>query len=280
MTTARDRRTVYDAILERIFFAHHETGAISIPFERREIIEAASDLGLAPPKNIGDVVYSSRYRAQLPSSIQSTADESREWIIAPAGRSVYEFRQVRFSTISPNRQLLTIKVPDATPGVINMYALGDEQALLSKLRYNRLIDIFTRSTCYSLQNHLRTSIEVWNPIRERWDGTQVETDEIYVSISANGVHSCVPVEAKGVQDSHNVIQMWQNARVAKSKYPHLPVRCIAAQSLADGAIALMEVRADDFDDLAVVQEAHYSLVSPSEMTTEDLVVYQNIAERD
>jgi len=39
-----------------------------------------------------------------------------------------------------------------------MYALGDEQALLAKLRYNRLLDIFTGVVCYSLQNHLRTNV--------------------------------------------------------------------------------------------------------------------------
>ena len=280
MTTDRDRGTVYDAILERIFFARYQAGTASIPFERGEIAAAAAELGLATPKNVGDVVYSSRYRANLPTSIQSTADESREWLIAPAGRSVYEFRQVRFSTISPNHQLMPIKVPDATPGVIDMYALGDEQALLSKLRYNRLIDIFTRTTCYSLQNHLRTSIKVWNPIRERWDGTQVETDELYVSIASNGVHSCILVEAKSEHDSHNVIQIWQNARVAKSKCPHLPVRCIAAQSLNDGSIALLEVLADDLNDLAVVQEAHYLLVPPAEMSRDDLAAYQNVTQRE
>jgi len=50
------------------------------------------------------------------------------------------------------------KVPDATPGVISMYALNDEQALLAKLRYNRLVDIFTQVACYPLQSHLHTSV--------------------------------------------------------------------------------------------------------------------------
>jgi len=41
-----------------------------------------------------------------------------------------------------------------------------------KLRYNRLIDVFIGVTCYSLQNHLRTT--------EPRIG-QFETDEIYVN---------------------------------------------------------------------------------------------------
>ncbi len=81
-----------------------------------------------------------------------------------------------------------IKVPAATPGIIEKYALSDEQALLARLRYNRLIDIFTGITCYSLQNHLRTMIPELG---------QVETDEIYIGVDRQGAHYVLPVQAKG-----------------------------------------------------------------------------------
>ena len=81
--------------------------------------------------------------------------------------------------IAPNKLLAETKIPDATPGVITMYALGDEQALLAKLRYNRLIDIFTGVACYSLQSHLRTTVP---------NIGQVETDEIYIGIDRRGAH--------------------------------------------------------------------------------------------
>ena len=42
--------------------------------------------------------------------------------------------------------------------MIDLYALGDEQALLAKLHYNRLIDVFLGITCYRLQSHLRTTV--------------------------------------------------------------------------------------------------------------------------
>jgi len=42
------------------------------------------------------------------------------------------------------------KVPDSSPGIVAKYALSDEQALLAKVRYNRLVDIFSGVTCYSL----------------------------------------------------------------------------------------------------------------------------------
>lgn len=65
--------------------------------------------------------------------------------------------------------LAETKIPDSTPGIIAKYALNDEQALLAKVRYNRLIDIFTGVACYSLQSHLRTTVPKIG---------QVETDEI------------------------------------------------------------------------------------------------------
>lgn len=43
--------------------------------------------------------------------------------------------------------LRTIRLPDSTPGVIAKYAMFDEQALLARLRYNRLLDIFTGLAC-------------------------------------------------------------------------------------------------------------------------------------
>lgn len=54
--------------------------------------------------------------------------------------------------------MMETKIPNATPAIIAMYALSDEQALLAKVRYNRLVAVFTGVTCYSLQSHLRTAI--------------------------------------------------------------------------------------------------------------------------
>src|SRR5271157_4057421 len=39
----------------------------------------------------------------------------------------------------------------------SQYKFTDEQALLAKVRYTRLIDTFLGITAYSLQNHLRTT---------------------------------------------------------------------------------------------------------------------------
>ena len=65
--------------------------------------------------------------------------------------------------IKPREDLITISIPDATPELIRVYALDDEQALLAIVRYNRLIDTFLGLTTYSLQNHLRTTVKRIGP---------------------------------------------------------------------------------------------------------------------
>jgi len=77
-----------------------------------------------------------------------------------AGRAQYQLSLVKKSRIIPSEIMAETKIPDATPGVITKYSSNDEQALLAKIRYNRLVDIFTRLTCYSLQNHYRTTVSV------------------------------------------------------------------------------------------------------------------------
>ncbi len=85
--------------------------------------------------------------------------------------------------------------------MIARYALSDEQALLAKIRYNRLIDLFTGLTCYSLQNHLRTAVK---------NVGQVETDEIYVGLDKRGAHFILPVQAKGKREKIGIVQIEQD----------------------------------------------------------------------
>jgi hypothetical protein len=169
----------YMQIIERIFLEHYQEGAQEVPFERNEFVRHAKLLKVKVPKNLGDINYTFRYRAKLPESIRSKAPEGKHWIIRGAGISRYVFALSSQPEIVPNPLIAETKVPDSTPGVIEMYALDDEQALLAKLRYNRLIDIFTGISCYSLQSHLRTTVPKVG---------QVETDEIYIGVDRRGAH--------------------------------------------------------------------------------------------
>lgn len=122
----------YARIIERIFFSHYRAGAEQFIFSREEIVRVAKELGIKLPKNLGDVIYSFRYRTALPAIVREKAPPGKEWIIRPAGRAKYRFVSTAISTIIPSQNLAETKVPDATPGIIAMYALSDEQALLAK----------------------------------------------------------------------------------------------------------------------------------------------------
>ncbi len=255
----------YSRIIEKIFFSHYEEGLLEIEFDRFEIEQAAAELGISLPKNLGDVVYSFRYRNSLPQSVRERAPAGSDWIIRAAGRSRYRFVAAVQSIIVPRAGIPETKVPDATPGVIAMYALDDEQALLAKLRYNRLIDTFTGVTCYSLQSHLRTQVP---------DVGQVETDEVYVGIDKRGAHYVFPVQAKGGRDKQSIVQIEQDIAMAGHKFPKLICRPIAAQFVGPDLIALFlyEQGADGPVELA---EKHYRLVPPEQLTGDELDQYRN-----
>ena len=134
--TAPATRNRYEAIIEKIFQRHHEQGATQFSFNRDEIAAGAKQLKIVLPKNLGDLIYSFRYRTHLPGTIRDTAVKGSEWIIEAAGRAKYQFKQVKINRILPRAELVTIKIPDATPEIVIGYAQGDEQALLAKVRYN------------------------------------------------------------------------------------------------------------------------------------------------
>ncbi len=80
----------YSQIIESIFLKSYKKGITEIPFTRDEIVTTASKLKIQLPKNLGDILYSFRYRAALPASIIKKAPEGFEWIIRPVGRALYK----------------------------------------------------------------------------------------------------------------------------------------------------------------------------------------------
>jgi len=254
----------YSSIIERIFKARYKPGMREVEFERAEFDKFAKELKIVLPLNLGDIVYSFRYRVALPETIQRTAGKGECWIIRPTGKGRYKFALVADKRLTPNPHMAVTKVPDATPGVVAKYAFSDEQALLAKVRYNRLVDIFTGLTCYSLQNHLRTAVPEMG---------QVETDEIYIAVDKKGSHYVVPMQAKGRSGKLGVVQIEQDFAVCAHRLPSLICRPIAAQFMADDVIALFEF-AQDENGVGIFSERHYKLVPPEEVTEEDLKSYR------
>ncbi|MGH9855977.1 MAG: endonuclease, partial [Blastocatellia bacterium] len=58
----------YAQIIESIFSKHHKRGADQFEFDREEFEAIARKLKIRLPKNLGDIIYSFRYRVALPDS--------------------------------------------------------------------------------------------------------------------------------------------------------------------------------------------------------------------
>ena len=253
----------YTQILERVFFDRFEPGKIRILFEREDLNKAAAALGLESVKNLGDIVYTFNFRMEVPESLAQYAHQraqGKNWLIRHVGRGSYEF-SIGLREAIPNPNLAIVKVPDATPGMIIQHAFTDEQATLAKVRYNRLVDIFTGVTCYSLQSHLRTTVSGIG---------QIETDEVYVGVNKAGVQYVFPIEAKGEGEKIGAVQVEQDLAMAAEKFPDLICTGIVAQSMEQNTICLMSFSRDENGEIRIYAEKHYCLVPPDKITKSEL----------
>lgn len=255
----------YGSLIEKIFFDRYKDGAVSLDFSREDIEDAATDLDIKLPKNLGDVLYSFRFRNALPDRIVATQPEGMEWVIELAGRALYKFSLVKANRVLPRDDLVRTDIPDATPELIRAYALDDEQALLAIVRYNRLIDTFLGLTTYSLQNHLRTTVKGIG---------QIEIDELYVGLDKRGCHYVIPVQAKGGKDQIGIVQISQDIRFVEDKFPGMRCRAIAAQFMENEVIALFELTLQD-DEIKVVEERHYRLVPAKKLDRDAIRDYRD-----
>ena len=268
MASTKRKPNRYAQIIDWVFKKRYKPGETYIEWPREDMELAVKDLGIASPKNLGDVVYSFRFRTGFPQSMIDAAPEGLQWVIRARGKGLYSFDLVPFQTrILPSPNLILTKIPDGTPEIIRHSALNDEQALLALVRYNRLIDIFLGVAAYSLQNHLRTSVAGMG---------QVEVDEIYAAVDRYGRQFVIPVQAKGGSDQLGITQTEQDIAACGEKWPDMECRPVSAQFFNDGRIALFELGVQD-DRMVVVRESHYELVDASAISTEDLALYRNAA---
>jgi hypothetical protein len=254
----------YDQLIERVFFKNYKKGAKEITFTREEFEPVAKEMGIVLPKNLGDIIYSYRYRNTLPDKINKLLSPGQEWIIRSVGRGKYRFAQNAIHRVSPNPRLSKIKILDSTPEIIRRYALTDEQALLAILRYNRLIDIFLEITCYPLQSHLRTTVPHMG---------QVETDEIYIGVNKKGFQYVVPVQAKGKKEELGIVQIEQDFAICQTKFPSLICRSVAAQFVEEDLIALFEFEQNN-GEITIKEEKHYLIVPNDELQENEINKYK------
>jgi hypothetical protein len=255
-TDKKDRNR--DKVIIKVFRKYYLPGSDEVLFSMDDIREAIRETAKVSPsyreKNVADVRYQfTSGRRSLPKEI----DALGPWMIEGRGKANYAFVRLEERPdimISPD--LHVILLPDATPEIVLEYAGGDEQGLLAKLRYNRILDIFLGITCYHLQNHWRTSVR---------NKGQLEIDDLYVGLDVDGRQYVVPIEAKGRKDRISKTQIVQMINFARERYPRLIIRPIGIQELGIKDIVVIEFTAGSSPDAIKIKEMRrYRLVPMSE----------------
>ena len=247
-----NEKTLYDLVILSIF---NEKRALVSPQSdevffttqdvHRTIAEQSFEISNPP-----DIAYTYRTnRRDLPAAILSSGNWSIE---AAPGKGNYVFRRLdRSPYIDIPEDLATIRILDGTPGIVVKHQKSDEQALLARVRYNRLIDIFTGLAAFHLQGHFRTTV----------DGSQVEIDDLYIGVDTDGEGYLLPVEAKSVGERLGVSQITAMVKFAQERYSLLPVRPIGLVVMPDKSLMFLEFNtADDSNEVRTERYKRYLLV--------------------
>jgi hypothetical protein len=246
---------VYDQVIlhvfERIFHKHE--GGDYLPFTKADIERAITELGLGlSTKNVPDIVYTYRSgRSPLPDAITSYG----RWAIEGEGKGRYAFRKLsRSPYFDVPTDIAITQILDATPGIVMKYQGLDEQAILARIRYNRLLDIFTTLTTYHLQSHFRTTIV---------ETGQIEIDDLYIGIDVDGHGYILPIEAKVVspREQLGVFQVTQMVKFAQQQFPDLMVRPIGLKLMPDDTFMFLEFTPEtDPNQIATERYKRYQLI--------------------
>ncbi|MGA2052022.1 MAG: endonuclease [Opitutales bacterium] len=241
----------YDRLLAALFQKRWKKGVDEIPFTKDDMIDAAAQLGLRI-KNLADVLYTYRSRRVFPPSVVSKGN----WILAAKGSGKYAFvRVAQAATVEIPSTLKLYPIPYAVPEIVAMNLANDEQGLLTIVRYNRLLDVFTGLACFHLQSHVRTQITGHG---------QVEIDDLYVGVDKDGRGYVLPVEGKYLGESLGIDKAVALSLFALAKFPKLICRPIAAVRQAPDVIACIEFEpASDIAKVSVRDIRRYQLVKES-----------------
>lgn len=256
--------TCQDAVTHRVI---QELFTRSTRFTISDIDRVCADLSLPRLGNKADLVYGYRFRFDLPDAIERSAPDGWNWVIELVGKGEYEFvlRRVKWITPSPDQPL--IKLPDMTPQILKPLMLNDEQAMLTRLRHNRLIDTFLGASLWGAQSHLRTTVGSLN-------GSQIELDDLYFGLMSNGVQLAVPVQAKGGTDRLAAVQTRQDVFFCRETFPNHVCRPVSVYC-NDTHITLFEFAMHE-DEVTVLNERHYQLVDADVITAADLRFYHSL----
>ena len=183
--------------------------------------------------------------------------------IAPHGPAENRNPPRRRTPIVPCVHLFQFEMPDATPAMTAVYARGEAQLLLAKVRYNRLVDMALGLLTYSLESQVRATVPNVGP---------VEIDELYLGLGQTGRRFIVVVHVQSETNQLGIVQIEQDLAFCSHAFPDLSPRLVAVQFKKDddGEVIVMFELYQRGDEIKQRAERHYRLVPADQISKQDL----------
>jgi len=254
MKSSDGKGNQYDRLVACLFRERWKEALSEVAFTKDEVIDTAARLGLKI-KNLADVVYTYRSRRPMPAEIS----EKGNWVIAARGAGKYAFvRIVAETTVTVPESLKTYPIPYAVPDIVAQNLARDEQGLLTIVRYNRILDVFSGLACFHLQSHVRTQISGHG---------QVEIDDLYVGVDKDGQGFVLPVEAKEEGERLGLDKAVALTLFARAKFPKLICRPVGIIRRALHLFDCVEFEpAEELSKVVLVDMRRYQLVVEEKRT--------------
>jgi len=211
-----------------------------IPFSKEDLVRHGDEIrkrGITSRavavKNVPDIIYTYRARADLPAEILAHGN----YAIVGRGKGRYAFYKIdRPNRVAPPAERKTVLVSDVIPSWARGFMTDDEQGMLTAIASNGLVARhLSLKRAFRLQSHLRCSVANYG---------QVEIDELYVGEDASTKHVVVAVEAKDRSDHDllNISQLFGCAQALFERYPGNQLKLLGVKPVGDGAVAMCEFR--------------------------------------
>ena len=184
----------YDLVIAKVFkdLVKTQGRRDSYSFTKDQIEESMMTLKakgiVAHIRNIADIKYTYDARRNFPPPIAETGF----WGIVGEGKSKYRFERIKQNNLIRIPQDISTlkaqksKISDATPAMVRAVLGHDEQATMTKLRYNDIISKALNINAFQVQGHERTTVSCG----------QIEVDEVYVG-DRGKKKFIIPISAKG-----------------------------------------------------------------------------------
>lgn len=199
-----------------------------ISFERTDILDVCKNEFGEAPKNLGDIVYSLRYRLDYLSNYDYLLEKDYTWTLLSTGIGQYELAPLKKLRLPNLESENVLYVDDQTPAHIHKLRPLNDQSLLMKVIQNGILNEFLQDDLMFLQAHHKVNLNNWG---------QAEIDGILASNNSSHLYL---IEVKGYTEVIGWPQMIQLKMYAQQNHPDVLFTPVFIQSHRDWSFSVVQ----------------------------------------